>query len=155
MTDWSTTSAWFLAHNAKKLAQWSAQSTVCILANSHIQTTQIDAEKENKTYKPAICNLHDTRYYAAMLSIMICNMYLDISRRKQYKLIRLYCYYHSCARSFAYACLNSCSRGTSEKFSFWQCLHLCTACINLYACKPTAPHSLSLVRFFGLALVQI
>ena len=99
--------------------------------------------------------LHDTRYYAAMLSIMICNMYLDISRRKQYKLIRLYCYYHSCARSFAYACLNSCSRGTSEKFSFWQCLHLCTACINLYACKPTAPHSLSLVRFFGLALVQI
>ena len=74
--------------------------TVCILANSHIQT-QIDAEKENKTYKPAICNLHDTRYYAAMLSIMICNMYLDISRRKQYKLIRLYCYYHSCARSFA------------------------------------------------------
>ena len=31
----------------------------------HIQT-QIDAEKENKTYKPAICNLQQPRYYAAM-----------------------------------------------------------------------------------------
>ena len=38
----------------------SAQCAVCILANARHSQTQIDAEKENKTYKPAICNLLTT-----------------------------------------------------------------------------------------------